>query len=373
MLTVRDLLILFVLLFLVLQHGNNLLASVRPVFAGIPALNTTNLAGLFTVPGDGVQRDITVKVDGEPVGTGTAPVAASFAYRQPPTISRATYAAILRDADSPAYPEADAMYDALVAAGIDPALHLAHARKETRFGLTGTGRIPQRNLHGVKRNGWDSVYGGSDCGDVHSCYPSYLTSVEAWIDLLNTRGYLDAGLDTPRAVLPRYCPRSDGCDPMQYAADVEAWVTTWRAQDTDRPAGSPLGAAPAVLTQGYAVGTHAPAATWGAVDLAVAGGPGATHGQPIYATHAGTVTITPDSWPGGNHVWVVGETYRTGYAHLASFAVQDGQAVQAGDQIGTVGSTGKSSGPHLDYQVWQRQGGQWVNVNPLDYGALEVR
>jgi murein DD-endopeptidase MepM/ murein hydrolase activator NlpD len=34
--------------------------------------------------------------------------------------------------------------------------------------------------------------------------------------------------------------------------------------------------------------------------------------------------------------------------------------------IGYVGSTGASSGPHLDYQVWQ----DGVNVNPLDFGAL---
>jgi murein DD-endopeptidase MepM/ murein hydrolase activator NlpD len=36
-----------------------------------------------------------------------------------------------------------------------------------------------------------------------------------------------------------------------------------------------------------------------------------------------------------------------------------------------MGSTGLSSGPHLDYSIWHRQGGQWVNQNPLDFGALE--
>jgi len=47
--------------------------------------------------------------------------------------------------------------------------------------------------------------------------------------------------------------------------------------------------------------------------------------------------------------------------------VQDGQEVKRGELIGYVGSTGQSSGPHLDYQVWE----DGVNVNPLDYGVLE--
>jgi hypothetical protein len=48
----------------------------------------------------------------------------SYAFFQPPTISRATYRAILREWNSPAYPEAEAMYDVLVDAGIDPAIDL---------------------------------------------------------------------------------------------------------------------------------------------------------------------------------------------------------------------------------------------------------
>ena len=62
----------------------------------------------------------------------------------------------------------------------------------------------------------------------------------------------------------------------------------------------------------------------------------------------------------------VAEQAKTGYSHLKDFAVQEGQAVKRGDVIGYVGSTGDSSGPHLDYQVWQ----DGVNVNPLDFGAL---
>ncbi|MCU0490048.1 MAG: M23 family metallopeptidase [Chloroflexaceae bacterium] len=147
--------------------------------------------------------------------------------------------------------------------------------------------------------------------------------------------------------------------------------------DTSRPTGNPLGNARTVMTQGYGVGTHAPANVWGAIDLAVApdgsnqASPGSTTGTPIYATHGGVVNVTPNSYPAGNHVWVVNDEYRTGYSHLQDFAVQDGQTVQRGELIGYVGSSGMSSGPHLDYQIWQKQGGRWVNLNPLDFDVLQ--
>lgn len=151
-----------------------------------------------------------------------------------------------------------------------------------------------------------------------------------------------------------------------------------RGLGSDPPQGNPLQAPNAVVTQGYGVGTHAPAAIWGAVDLAIDGDgdgaadPDGSWNHPVYATHGGVVKVTPNSYPAGNHVWVTNDEYRTGYSHLAEFAVSDGQMVQRGDLIGYLGSTGMSSGPHLDYQVWVKQGDAWVNVNPLDYGALQA-
>jgi murein DD-endopeptidase MepM/ murein hydrolase activator NlpD len=136
------------------------------------------------------------------------------------------------------------------------------------------------------------------------------------------------------------------------------------------PLGCPVkpAAGRVVMTQGYGVGTHAPAEIWGAVDLAVDGNgdgyaePGSSWYAPILATHDGHVTVTFDSHPAGNHVWVnePGGIWRTGYAHLAMVTVVSGQFVRAGEQIGLLGSTGMSSGPHLDYQVW-RSG---VNIDP---------
>jgi murein DD-endopeptidase MepM/ murein hydrolase activator NlpD len=143
-------------------------------------------------------------------------------------------------------------------------------------------------------------------------------------------------------------------------------------QDPDLPWGNPTDTGAAVMTQGYGVGTHAPAAVWGAIDIAIdADGDGdadphSSDGAPVYATHAGIVEVTPNSVPAGNHIWVRNEHYKTSYSHLKAFAVETGQVVTRGTLIGYIGSTGQSSGPHLDYQVWE----EGVNKNPLDFGSL---
>ncbi len=142
--------------------------------------------------------------------------------------------------------------------------------------------------------------------------------------------------------------------------------------DANMPWGNPTDSTASVMTQGYGVGSHAPAVAWGAIDIAIDGdGDGAadpqgTQGAPIYATMHGVVEVTPNSVPAGNHVWVRGDQYKTSYSHLASFAVETGQVVDRGTLIGYIGSTGQSSGPHLDYQVWK----DGVNQNPLEYGAM---
>lgn len=138
------------------------------------------------------------------------------------------------------------------------------------------------------------------------------------------------------------------------------------------PSVNPLHSDKLVMTQGYGVGSHAPAAIWGGVDLAIdANGDGqaepeTTMGMPIYATISGVARVVPNSWPGGNYVSISNDHYKVAYAHLSSFAVEHGQQVAAGQVIGYVGTTGSSSGPHLHYEVYK----DGVNVNPLDFGAL---
>ncbi|HWQ13480.1 MAG TPA: M23 family metallopeptidase [Roseiflexaceae bacterium] len=143
--------------------------------------------------------------------------------------------------------------------------------------------------------------------------------------------------------------------------------------DQDMPTGNPLRTPRTVMTQGYGVGSHAPAEIWGGVDLAIDGDgdgqadPQGTQDAPVYATHGGRVETHADTWPGGNCVLLHASGYRTTYCHLSRFAVADGAQVRRGDLIAYVGSTGNSSGPHLHYEVWV--GG--VNHSPLDFGVLD--
>lgn len=75
-------------------------------------------------------------------------------------------------------------------------------------------------------------------------------------------------------------------------------------------------------------------------------------GTPTYAAAAGTVIIAGWSNSAGN--WVVinhGNGLVTKYMHHSSLCVSAGQHVEKGQQIGYVGSTGQSTGPHLHFQV----------------------
>ncbi len=79
----------------------------------------------------------------------------------------------------------------------------------------------------------------------------------------------------------------------------------------------------------------------------------APQGTPVYATANGRVTTAGNTGNGyGNHVIVNhGYGYETLYGHLVRVKARNGQEVKRGEVIGWVGSTGKSTGPHLHYEV----------------------
>ena len=100
-------------------------------------------------------------------------------------------------------------------------------------------------------------------------------------------------------------------------------------------------------------------------------------GTDIYAT--GNVTVVSSGWKQGygncveiNH----GFGYLTLYGHMSKIKARIGQKVKRGDVIGLVGSTGKSTGPHLHYEVHLRgeimnpQNYYFLDLSPAEYDKM---
>lgn len=117
----------------------------------------------------------------------------------------------------------------------------------------------------------------------------------------------------------------------------------------------------AALTSGYGMRTHPVLGgrrQHSGIDLAAA------TGTPVYATVDGVIGRA--DWYSSYGLYVAiehGASMQTRYAHLSRLAVAAGDNVKKGDLIGYVGSTGRSTGPHLHYEV--RIDG--LAVNPIPY------
>ena len=87
-------------------------------------------------------------------------------------------------------------------------------------------------------------------------------------------------------------------------------------------------------------------------------------GAPIYSAARGKVAFVGQRPGYGNCVEIDhGNGLRTRYAHMSAFRAKVGQPVSPGQVIGAVGSTGRSTGPHLHFEV--RLHGQPVNPRPF--------
>ena len=95
---------------------------------------------------------------------------------------------------------------------------------------------------------------------------------------------------------------------------------------------------------------------------------GAPKGTPIYASAKGVVSIICRGWCGGYGTMAIIEhpdkDTKTLYAHMSKIAVQTDEEVAQGKIIGYVGSTGRSTGPHLHFEVFYFKNpgvdGSWV-------------
>ena len=88
-------------------------------------------------------------------------------------------------------------------------------------------------------------------------------------------------------------------------------------------------------------------------------------GTPIYAADGGKVEVAASGWNGGygNTILLNHGKLKTRYGHLSRLYVRAGQTVVKGQVIGEMGSTGRSTGPHLHFEVLSGK----VRYNPLNY------
>jgi murein DD-endopeptidase MepM/ murein hydrolase activator NlpD len=133
------------------------------------------------------------------------------------------------------------------------------------------------------------------------------------------------------------------------------------------PAGMPVGGVR--MSSGYGMRNHPVLGgrrSHNGVDLA---GP---TGTPVYATADGIVGKAERFGSYGKYIQIEhGGEMETRFAHLSGYNVVAGQRVRKGDLIGYIGSTGRSTGPHLHYEV--RIAGEPVDPRPYmvaDAGGL---
>ena len=95
----------------------------------------------------------------------------------------------------------------------------------------------------------------------------------------------------------------------------------------------------------------------------------AQRGVPVMASTNGVVIYTGKDFNGFGKMIMIETTgensgYATLYAHLDKIVVYDGQKVTQGEVIGALGNTGRSSGPHLHFEIRKSDG---IPVDPLPY------
>jgi len=92
-------------------------------------------------------------------------------------------------------------------------------------------------------------------------------------------------------------------------------------------------------------------------------------GEQVRASNSGKVVLSEELFYGGNTLVLDhGRGIFSIYMHLSGFNVKSGDIVSKGDAIGLVGSSGRSTGPHLHFGV--KVAG--INVNPVSLMKLEL-
>jgi murein DD-endopeptidase MepM/ murein hydrolase activator NlpD len=156
-------------------------------------------------------------------------------------------------------------------------------------------------------------------------------------ELLSDNIRLDAKLFLPGAKL-------DQMDLSEINGDLFQWPVRGRITSNYGYRPNPFGSGPREFHSG--------------MDIAVA------HGTPVKAAMSGRVSSAGYDNVYGNFVVITHHSnYKTMYGHMSAIKVKVGANVATGQQIGNVGSTGRSTGPHVHFTVYKN--GVTINPRPL--------
>ncbi len=270
----------------------------------------------------------------------------------PVSISSEVFRGFLNEQNSPALTEADALYQVCVLEGCDPAVALAFFEHESQSGKDGVAAYT-KSIGNIRCTDNSTCFQTEGNGSFRR-YASWSDGLRDWAKLLQFYKN-DWKLITLEEIIPRYAPQADHNDETAYIAAVKGRVDNLRQREKNRsavnagelPVGSPVFEKDWVITQGFST-KHPEIDIARPLEVAL--------GTSIHTTLGGVVTVVRDDPLFGNRVFISNGQFTAHYNHLLpDIPVKSGQVLQRGDVVGLMGSTGKSTGPHLDYELFQGQ------------------
>lgn len=249
----------------------------------------------------------------------------------------------------------DTILDVSESQGVDPVLVAAIMIHETGNG-TSNAVMEKNNPGGIMD--WEQNWSTT------RTFSSLEEGIHYTIANLKSR-YMDQGLLTIEEIGPVYAPIDAVNDPdglnqnwipkvNQYAADLGGLIMNCDLVDTVEIIGDTVFPVPYTknITSHFQRNRLNPVTgeikDHTGIDIASQG----INGTPAVSFMDGTVTFTGNYGGGGNAVFVEHMNgIKTGYLHLQSINVSDGQSISAGETVGLIGSTGNSTGPHLHFEI----------------------
>lgn len=152
-----------------------------------------------------------------------AHAASTYSVVGKPTISASYINSQLCAHHSPACGTGQALYDAGVKYGIDPAYALAFFWHESNYGVNGVAKA-NRSLSNTR------CIPNYPCPGGYAAFPTWGAGYEAWYQIITSKTYAGGGRVTVAQIIPIYAPQADHNNEAAYIASVQASVDQYRSE-----------------------------------------------------------------------------------------------------------------------------------------------